>query len=88
MEEEEQPIAKRKKCMTGKEVIERLESNENDVKRAVGEIVEELCPFDVGDEVALNMEDRVERVTKLLEMKVHKLKKALKQRKYRHTPAT
>ena len=34
--EEEQPIAKRKKCMTGKEVIERLESNENDVKRAVG----------------------------------------------------
>ena len=56
-----------------------------------GEIVEELCPFDVGDEVALNMEDRVERlerVTKLLEMKVYKLKKAVKQRKYRHTPAT
>ena len=89
MEEEEQPIAKRKKCMTGKEVIERLESNENDVKRAVGEIVEELCPFDVGDEVALNIEDRVERlerVTKLLENKVYKLKKAVKQRKYRHNP--
>ena len=86
MEEEEQPIAKRKKCMTGKEVIERLESNQNDVKRTVGEIVEELCPFDVGDEVALNIEDKVERlerVTKLLEMKVHKLKKAVKQR---HTP--
>ena len=59
-----------------KEVIERLESNENDA--LWGEIVEELCPFDVGDEVALNMGDRVERlerVTKLLEMKVYKLKK-------------
>ena len=36
MEEEEHPIAKHKKCLTGKEVIERLESNENDVQRAVG----------------------------------------------------
>ena len=33
--EDDEPCAKRKKQMSGKEIIEKLESNENDVKKAV-----------------------------------------------------
>ena len=51
--EDDEPCAKRKKQMSGREIIEKLESNENDVKKAVREMVEELCPFDVNDEDAL-----------------------------------
>ena len=85
--EEEEPSAKRKKQLTGKEIIDRLESHENDVKRAVAKILEELCPFDINDEDALKIEDRVERlqrVSKSFEAKVYKLRKEVKQKKYRH----
>ena len=87
--EGDEPSAKRKKHMSGKEIIEKLESNENDVKKAVAEIIEELCPFDVDDQDALQIEDRLERldrVNKLLEKKVYKLRKDVKERKYRHKP--
>ena len=82
--EEEEPSAKRKKQLTGKEIIDRLESHENDVKRAVAKILEELCPFDINDEDALKIEDRVERlqrVSKSFEAKVYKLRKEVKQKK-------
>ena len=38
--EEDEPCAKRKKQLSGREIIEKLESNENDVKKAVAEMVE------------------------------------------------
>ena len=38
--EDDEPCAKRKKQMSGREIIEKLESNENDVKKAVGEVEE------------------------------------------------
>lgn len=85
--EDDEPCAKRKKQMSGREIIEKLESNENDVKKAVGEMVEELCPFDVNDEDALKIEDRTERlekVTKVLMARVYKLRKEVKERKFKH----
>ena len=48
------PKAKRKKEMTRKEVMETLKQNENDISKAVQGLLEELCPFDVNDEEALN----------------------------------
>ena len=87
--EEGEPSAKRKKKLSGREIIAKLDSNEKDVKKAVAEIIDELCPFDVNDEDALQIEDRVqrlERVTKLLEKKVYKLRKEVKEKKFRHKP--
>ena len=51
--------------------------------------MEELCPFDINDEEALKIEGRVERFQKtsrLLEIKLWKLKKVIKERKFRHKP--
>ena len=87
--EEEEPCAKRKKQLSGREIIEKLASNENDVKKVVGEMVEDLCPFDVNDEDALKIEDRaerLERVTKVLMAKVYRLRKEVKERKFKHKP--
>ena len=87
--EEGEPSAKRKKKLSGREIIAKLDSNEKDVKKAVAEIIDELCPFDVNDEDALQIEDRVERlerVAKLLEIKVYKLRKGVKEGKFRHKP--
>ena len=87
--EEDEPSAKRKKQMSRREVIAKLDSNLDDVKKAVGEIIEELSPFDVDDEDAMKIEDRVERlarVSKLFEKRVYKLRQDVKENKFRHKP--
>ena len=87
--EEDEPCAKRKKQLSGREIIDKLNSNENDVKKVVGEMLEDLCPFDVNDEDALQIEDRVERlekVGKLLMARVYKLRKEVKEKKFKHKP--
>ena len=59
------------------------------MSKAVEEMMEELCPFDINDEDALKIEGRVERYQKtkhLLEIKLWKLKKQIKERKFRHKP--
>ena len=53
---------KRKKSYSRREILEKLEECENDVKRAVGEIVADISPFDVADS---NVEDFEEKVEKL-----------------------
>ena len=52
-EENGSPKAKRKKELTGNEILAKLRKNENDVNTAVREMIEELCPFDINDEEAL-----------------------------------
>ena len=87
--EEDEPCAKRKKQLSGREIIDKLNSNENDVKKVVEEMLEDLCPFDVNDEDALQIEDRVERlekVGKLLMARVYKLRKEVKEKKFKHKP--
>ena len=86
---DEAPKAKRKKELTRNEIISKLKANEEDVSKAVEEMMEELCPFDINDEDALKIEGRVERYQKtkhLLEIKLWKLKKQIKERKFRHKP--
>ena len=56
--------AKRKKELTGNEILEKLEENESDVSKAVRDMLEELCPFDINDDEVLKIEDRLERVDK------------------------
>ena len=87
--EEDEPCAKRKKQLSGREIIDKLNSNENDVKKVVEEMLEDLCPFDVNDEDALQIEDRVERlekVGKLLMARVYKLRKEVREKKFKHKP--
>ena len=50
------PKAKRKKELTRNEILSKLKANEEDVSKAVGELMEELCPFDINDEEALKIE--------------------------------
>ena len=52
--------AKRKKCYTKSELLEKLKKNKFDVKRAVKELIEEVVPFDLSDESVSQLEDRVE----------------------------
>ena len=88
-EDEYSSIPKGKKCFTRSEILTKLKSNESDVQRVVSEMIEELCPFDVNDEDALAIEDRLERLEKVsrnLQTKVYKLKSKLKDRKFRHKP--
>ena len=73
--------------MTRKEVMEKLKKNENDIGEAVKELLEEMCPFDINDEEALKIENRLERLQKPshnLECKLWKLRKQMKERKFRH----
>ena len=88
-EENGSPKAKRKKELTGNEILAKLKKNENDVSKAVREMIEELCPFDINDEEALNIEDRLERcekVANLLGKRVRKLQQQMKERKFKHKP--
>ena len=88
-EDESSSIPKRKKYFTRSEILTKLKSNESDVQRVVSEMIEELCPFDVNDEDALAIEDRLERLEKVsrnLQTKVYKLKLKLKDRKFRYKP--
>ena len=66
------PEAKRKKSYSRREILEKLEECENDVKRAVNEI-----------EIKV---EKLEQVSKNLATKVYKLKKAAQLRKFRHNP--
>ena len=85
--EEDAPGAKRKKAVTGHEVLAMLKDHENDVAKVANEMLEELCPFDLNDQDALLIEDRIERVakvSKLLQMRVRRLAKNVKESKSRH----
>ena len=83
------PDAKRKKSYSRREILEKLEECENDVKRAVDDIIADISPFDMSD---INMDDfeikveKLEQVSKNLATKVYKLKKSVQLRKFRHNP--
>ena len=83
------PEAKRKKTYSRKDVIDKLAECENDVKRAVNEIVADISPFDITDINVDDFEDKVEKldqVSKNLATKMYKLKKAVQARKFRNHP--
>ena len=66
-----------------------LEKQENDVRKAAKDVQEDLCPFDLSDEDAVQMEERsqrIERVLELVQKKVRRLKQQVKDRKFRHNP--
>ena len=83
------PEAKRKKSYTKSELLQKLEKNEFDVKKAVDDVLEEVTPFNINDENITLFEDRIERlerVSKLLAAKCYKLKSDVKARKFRKNP--
>ena len=86
----ESPVpSKRKKYFTKEEILQKLSEKEDKINEVSQDICEELCPFDVTDEEAMLMEDRVERmqkVTKAMTAKISKLSKAFKERKFRKCP--
>ena len=87
--EEDSPEAKRKKVVTGHEVLAMLKEHENDVGKVANEMMETLCPFDLNDEDALQIEDRLERVekvSKLVQKRVRRLATKVKERKFKHNP--
>ena len=57
--------SKRKKSYSRREILEKLEECENDVKRAVGEIVADISPFDVADSNVEDFEEKVEKLDKV-----------------------
>ena len=79
----------RKKRFTKSEVMLKLKQNDDNVAKAVEEIVTDLSPFDVEDESVILLEDRVQRLSKVsmsLTKKLYRLKKEVKDRKYRKKP--
>ena len=77
----------RKRKFSKREVLALLKEKENDLEKVVGEICEELVPFDVTIEEELQVYDRLERMAKAaenIERKVRHLQKANKERKFRH----
>ena len=88
MEDGEAELAPtRKRKFSKREVLALLKEKEGDLEKVVGEICEELVPFDVTIEEELQVNDRLERMAnaaKSLERKVRKLQKANKERKFRH----
>ena len=54
--------AKRKKLYTKSELLQKLEKNEFDVKKAVDDVLEEVTPFNINDENITLFEDRIERL--------------------------
>ena len=80
---------KRKKYYSKSEILQKLKENDDKVSEVVKEVCEELSPFDVNDEEALLLEDRLERLektSKKFAAKIYKLKKEFKDRKYRKEP--
>ena len=55
-------LSKGRKFFTKEEVLEKLATKENCLNEVSRDICEELCPFDVTDEEALQVEDRLERM--------------------------
>lgn len=89
MSEDVGPEKKRRKSYSRGEILEKLTDCENDVTRAVSDIVSDLSPFDVTDDNVLAVEDRLERLDKVsgnLKTKIYKLKQAVQARKYKHRP--
>lgn len=89
MEDEISTEKKRKKYYTKNEVINMLKEKENVVKSVSEEICEQLAPFDVTDEEAMEVDDRMERLKNTatkLENKIRKLQKNYRERKFRHDP--
>ena len=83
------PKYKRKKFFTKGEIIEKLAEQEQDVSQVVDSVLEELAPFDIHDDIELHVMDRINRldvVSKKLAAKVYKLRKSVKDRKFRHKP--
>ena len=79
----------RKRKFTKGEVLKLLKERGNDLEKVVGEICEELVPFDVNDDEERLVRDRLERMAKAattLEKKIRHLQKANKDRKFRHHP--
>ena len=67
------PKYKRKKFFTKGEIIEKLAEQEQDVSQVVDNILEELAPFDIHDDIELHVMDRINRldvVSKKLAAKV------------------
>ena len=56
---------KRKKYFSKSEILQKLKENGDKVSAVVNEVCEELSPFDVTDEEALVVEDRLERLETL-----------------------
>ena len=78
---------KRKKYVTKREVMDKLKKHDQVIKDVCMEICEELCPFDINDEEALQMEDRLERIekaAKVMTSKVSRLRKEVRERRYRN----
>ena len=89
MEDVEVLAPSRKRKFTKKEVLELLKERGNDLEKVAEEICEELVPFDVNDDEERLVGDRLERMAKAtanLEKKIMHLKKANKERKFRHHP--
>ena len=85
----ESPEPKRKKFYTKKEALEKLDNCEQNVSKAVSEMVADLSPFDVTDDNITSFEDRLDRLEKVsasLTAKVYKLKKDISARKFKHKP--
>ena len=83
------PVPKRKKVFSRNEIIQKLKENDQKVTKVAEEIAKELSPFNVEDEDALMVEDRLERLaqtTKNLTKKIYKIRNEFKERKYRHNP--
>ena len=83
------PTAKTRREFTKSEALEKLEKNEDVVKKVVEEMIEELTPFNMSDSDALLLEDRLERlenISKALSSKVYRLQKDFKARKFRRDP--
>ena len=59
------PEAKRKKSYTKSELLQKLEKNEFDVKKAVDDVMEEVIPFNINDENITLFEDRIERLERV-----------------------
>ena len=80
---------KRKKFFTREEILQKLEESGNKICEVSSQICEELCPFDVNDEEATMIEDRLERirdVTEYMTKKIHRLKQAVKERRFQKYP--
>ena len=89
MSDVEEPKAKRKKCISLKEALDKLKDSENNVSKACEAIVEDISPFDVNDQEVILIEDRIERLQKVsvsLQTKLYKLVRDVKARKFRHQP--
>ena len=83
------PDPKRRRHFSKSEALQLLKAKENEVQKVADEMCAELVPFDVTDEEALQVGNRLERMQKAssnLERKIRGLLKDHKDRKYRHNP--